>query len=212
MEIYNSEQEQVDALKAWWDKNGRITIIAIVVVLLGVLGWKSWMQNKHQRAEAASVQYQQMLDTIEANPSQAMELGRAIVGEHPRSSYAVFASLAMARLMVEQKDFDAAAAHLTMAMEQAGEDSIKQMARLRLARVLHAQGKSDEALNLLAAEVAPGFRGGYDELRGDILLSQGQSAAAREAYSNALTGYSDAPEKRSLVQMKLDDLAESQPE
>lgn len=212
MEIYNSEQEQVDALKAWWDKNGRITIIAIVVVLLGVLGWKSWVQNKHQRAEAASVQYQQMLDTIEANPSQAMELGRAIVGEYPRSSYAVFASLAMARLMVEQKDFDAAAAHLTMAMEQAGEDSIKQMARLRLARVLHAQGKSDEALNLLTAEVAPGFRGGYDELRGDILLSQGQSAAAREAYSNALTGYSDAPEKRNLVQMKLDDLVESQPE
>ncbi len=212
MEIYNSEQEQVDALKAWWDKNGRITIIAIAAVLLGVLGWKSWMQNQQQRAESASVQYQQMLDTIEANPAQAMELGRAIVGEYPGSSYAVFASLAMAKLAVEQKDFDAAAAHLTMSMDQAGEDAIKQMARLRLARVLQAQGKGDEALSLLAVEVSAGFRGNYDELRGDILLSQGQSAAAREAYSNALTGYSDAPEKKDLVQMKLDDLAESQPE
>ena len=30
MEIYNSEQEQVEALKAWWDKNGRMVIAAIV--------------------------------------------------------------------------------------------------------------------------------------------------------------------------------------
>lgn len=212
MEIYNSEQEQVDALKAWWDKNGRFTIIAIAAVLLGVLGWKSWMQNQEQRAEMASVQYQQMLDSVDGDPSRAQELGRAIVGEYPGSSYAVFASLAMAKLAVDQSDLDAATAHLRVAMEQADEDAIKQVARLRLARVLHAQGKSKEALNLLATDVTPGFRGGFDELRGDILLSQGQRDAAREAYTNALSGYSDAPEKRNLVQIKLNDLAESQSE
>lgn len=212
MEIYNSEQDQVDALKAWWDKNGRITIVAIVALLLGVLGWKSWVQNQEQRAEAASVQYQQMLDVLEVNTTQAMDIGRLIVGEFPRSTYAVLASMAMAKLAVEQTDLDAAAAHLTVATEQAGEKAIKQLAQLRLARVLHAQGKGEEALGLLTADVAPGFRGSYDELRGDILLSQGQRAAAREAYSNAISGYSDAPEKGNLVQMKLDNLAESQSE
>ncbi len=212
MEIYNSEQDQVDALKAWWDKNGRITIVAIIAVLLGVLGWKSWMQNQEQRAEAASMQYQQMLDTLEADPSRAMELGRSIVGEFPKSTYAVFASLAMAKLAVDQSDLDAAAAHLTVAMKQADEEAIEQMARLRLARVLYAQGKGEEALGLLSVDATPGFRGGYDELRGDILLSQGQSDAARDAYINALNGFSDAPEKKRLVQMKLNDLSESQSE
>ncbi len=212
MEIYNSEQEQVDALKAWWDKNGRMAIVAIVVVLLGVLGWKSWMQQQHQRAEAAAVQYQQMLDTFEENPSQAMDIGRVIVGEYPGSAYAVFASLAMGSIAVQQNNLDEAAAHLRLAMEQADVEPLQQLARLRLARVQLAQGNGEEALSLLKVEVAPGFRGSYDELRGDILLSQGQREAAREAYGNALGGYSDAPEKRNLVQMKLDDLAESQAE
>ena len=61
-------------------------------------------------------------------------------------------------------------------------------------------------------EAEPSFRGAYAETRGDILLAQGNLEAARDAYGNALTGYSDAPEKRNLVQMKLDDLAESKSE
>jgi len=212
MEIYNSEQEQVEALKAWWDKNGRMMIAAILVVLLAVLGWKSWVQSQHQRAEAASVQYQQMLDTLEANPGQAVELGRAIVGEHPGSLYAVLASLAMAKAAVQQQDLDAAAAHLRLAMAQADQEEVQQLARLRLAGVLHAQGKGDEALTLLATDASPSFRGSYAELRGDILLGQGKQDAARDAYSNALAAYSEAPEKHNLVQMKLDDLAESKNE
>lgn len=212
MEIYNSEQDQVEALKAWWDKNGRITIVAIVLMLLGVLGWKSWVQNQNQRAEAASVQYQQMLEALEANPGQAMELGRTIVSEHSNSLYAVLASLAMASAAVQQQDLDAAEAHLRLALGKADQAEIEQLARLRLARVLHAQGKDDEALGLLSAEHAPGFRGGYAELRGDILLAQGKRETARDAYNEGLSGYSDAPEKRTQVQMKLDDLAENESE
>ena len=212
MEIYSSEHEQVEALKAWWDKNGRRVIAAIVVVLLAVLGWKSWMQSQNERAEAASVQYQQMLDVLDAQPAQAMEIGRAIVAEYPDTLYAVLASLGMAKAAVQQQDLDAAAAHLRLAMKQAEQEELMMLARLRLASVLQAQGKDDEALALLEKEVAPSFRGSYAEMRGDILLSQGKVGAARDAYSNALAGYSDVPEKRNLVQMKLDDLAESKSE
>jgi len=212
VEIYNSEQEQVEALKAWWDKNGRTTIAALVVVLASVLGWKSWMGHQQQRAAAASVNYQQMLDVLDSNPDKAMELGRAVVAEYPDSSYAVMASLAMAKVAVTKKDLDAAAAHLRLAMEQAKLDEFKQLATLRLAEVLLAQGKTDEALALLPAEAAPSFRGNFAELRGDILLSQGKHNAARDAYTNALAGYSTVPEKRNLVQMKLDNLAENKAE
>jgi len=212
VEIYNSEQEQVEALKEWWDKNGRTVVAAIVVVLLSVLGWKSWMGHQQQRAEGASARYQQMLDVLDSNPAQAMELGRSVVAEYPDSNYAVMASLAMAKEAVAQKDLDAAAAHLRLAMTQAELDEFKQLARLRLARVLLTQDKAEEALALLPADSEPSFRANYAELRGDILLSQGKRDAARDAYSNALAGYNDVPEKRSLVQIKLDDLAESKTE
>jgi predicted negative regulator of RcsB-dependent stress response len=120
--------------------------------------------------------------------------------------------MSMAKAAVQQDDLAAAEAHLRLALGKAGQAEVKQLAQLRLASVLHAQGKSEEALSLLASEAAPGFRGSYAELRGDILLAQGNPGAARDAYNEALSGYSDAPEKRTLVQMKLDDLMESRNE
>jgi predicted negative regulator of RcsB-dependent stress response len=212
VESYNSEHEQVEALKAWWDKNGRMAIAAVIAVLLTVLGWKSWMGHKEQRAGAASAQYQQMLDVLDSNPTQAMELGRAVVAEYPSSNYAVMASLAMAKAAIAQGDSEAAEAHLRLAMEQAELDEFKQLARLRLAEVLLGLNKAEEALELLTPDPAPNFRGRHAELRGDILLSQGKRKEARDAYANALTGYGDVAEKRNLVQIKLDDLAESETE
>jgi len=212
VEIYNSEEEQVEAIKEWWEKNGRMVMAAILALLVAVGGWKYWSGTKQKQAEAASVQYQQMLDVLDSNPKEAMELGRSVVSTYPNSSYAVMASLAMAKAAMAEKDLDAAAAHLRQAMDQADLNEYKQVARLRLAEVLLAQGKADEALALLGKDPEPSFRGSYAELRGDILLSQGKREAAHDAYQNALDGYKNVPEKRSIVQMKLDDLVENKAE
>ncbi len=204
MEVYNSEQDQVDALKAWWDKNGRSALTALAVFLLSVLGWQGWNDHRNEVAAAASSQYQQMTELMESNSPQAIEAGRALLSSYPDSIYAVMASMSMAKLAVADKDLDAAAAHLRSAMNSSDQPELAELARLRLARVEAAQGNSDAALATLAAG-----KGGAasDELRGDILLAQGNSAEARIAYTKALEGYDKAADKRELVQMKLDDLA-----
>ena len=206
MEVYNSEQEQVEALKAWWDKNGRSALMALAVFLLSVLGWQAWDEQRNKEAEAASGQYLQMVDLMAGNSAGAMEAGRALIANHPDSIYAVMASMAMAKLAVAEKDLDAAAAHLRSAMTQSGQPELAQLARQRLARVELAQGKADAALATLAAGKSGAAS---DELRGDILLSQGKRTEARVAYTQALEGYAASQEKRELVQMKLDDLTES---
>ena len=203
MEIYNSEQEQVDALKAWWDKNGRTVLVALAVFLLSVLGWQSWNDHRNQVAEAASSHYQQMVDLMNRDTTMAMEAGRALVGSYPDSIYAVMASMAMAKLAVAEKDLDAAAAHLRSAMSRSGQPELADLARLRLARVELAQGNAEAALTTLNGGVV-GASG--DDLRGDILLSQGKETEARAAYSKALNAYGQAADKRELVQMKLDNL------
>jgi predicted negative regulator of RcsB-dependent stress response len=210
VEIYNSEQEQVEALKAWWEKNGRTVIIAIIALLLGVFGWKSWQGQQQQKAESASTAYQQMIDASLANPEQAMEAGRAIVSDYAGTIYASMASMAMARIAVEQDDLDAAAAHLRAALEQGEQPELKLLARARLARVLLAQDKPAEALAQLQGVEAGALQGVYDELRGDILLAQGEREQARAAYTNALAAFSEVPDKGELVQLKLDDLAKSE--
>ncbi len=204
MEVYNSEQEQVDALKAWWDKNGRSALAALAVFLLSVLGWQGWNDHRNQQAEAASGHYQQMAELMQSDSVKAMEAGRALIASYPNSVYAVMASMSMAKLAVADKDLDAAAAHLRSAMQQSDQPELAELARLRLARVELAQGTPEAAL----ATVNGGAGGAAsDELRGDILLSQGKRSEARAAYARALDGFSDTADKRELVQMKLDDLA-----
>jgi len=209
VELYNSEQEQVEALKAWWDKNGRSVIVAIIVVLLGVFGWKSWQQNQNAQAENASAVLQKMMDAMGSNPDAAMEAGRSIVGNHAGTIYSVMASMAMARISVEKGELDVAAAHLRAALNEAKQTELKELARMRLSRVLLAQGKADEALRELQLGEPGVYKAAYDEVRGDILLAQGKRSEARNAYTNALAGYNDSPEKKELIQLKLDDLAES---
>lgn len=212
MEVYNTEHEQVEALKAWWDKNGRIVIIAIVAVLAGVFGWKTWQGQQAQRAEVAAAAYQQMMDSIATDPEAAMMTGRSLVGEHPGTIYAAMASLAMGRIAVEQGDLATASAHLRAAAASSEQPELKRVAQLRLSQVLLAQGKSDEALSALNATEAGSLQAAYDEQRGDILLAKGDREGARNAYTNALAGYGEMSEKQQLVQMKLNDLAESKSE
>lgn len=208
MELYNSEEEQVEALKAWWDKNGKSVIIAIVVMLLGVFGWQTWQKNQRSQAESASIGLQKVMDSLQTSPDAALEAGRELTAQNPAGVYSGMASLAMARAAVEKNDLDGAAAHLQAALKDGDQPELQQLARLNLARVLLAQGKTDEALRQLLTGQAGSMQAAYDELRGDIMLAQGKTAEARNAYINALTGFRDSAEKKELVQLKLDDLAE----
>ena len=41
IEISDSEEEQVDKIKKWWDANGKQIIAGAVLGLAGVFGWNS---------------------------------------------------------------------------------------------------------------------------------------------------------------------------
>lgn len=210
MEVYRSEEEQVEAIKKWWDENGRSLIVGIVIALAGVFGWRTWSDYQTAQGEVASAIYEQMLvQAGKGNDREVEVLGQQILAEHPNSAYGVFASLTLAQQAVKNDDLTAAAAHLRWVMNNAAEEELKMLARLRLARVTLAQGDAAGALGLLD-EVQPGaFRATFDEVKGDAYLKQGDRKKAFDAYTNALAGYAEAPSKQSLVRMKLDDLADA---
>lgn len=210
MELYENEQDQVEALKAWWDKNGTRVIVAIVVVLAAVFGWRSWVEHQHSEAEAASALYMKLTEVVQSKPDQAMEIGRQLINDHSGSSYASMASLVMASINMEKGDKEAAVAQLRWVVEKGSQGELKEIARLRTGRLLLDMGKGDEALELIGKSESASFRPAFDELRGDILLSQGKRAEARNAYANALAGFSDVPAKQGILQMKIDDLADAQ--
>lgn len=207
MEVYNSEQDQVEALKAWWDKNGKLVIVGVIALLLGVFGWRSWQDRQLQTAESASVAYYQMLELAGRDSASAMEIGRHIVGEFSNTVYAPMASMALARLAVEQGELSMAEAQLRVVAQQGRLPELQIVARLRLAQVLFAQGQDTQALAQLQGDAGT-LQSAFDELRGDILLSQGEQAQARAAYASALERSVGQQERQSVLEMKLNDLAE----
>lgn len=205
MDVYTSENEQVEALRRWWEKNGRVVLVAAAVTIAAVLGFRAWQDHKSARAAEASAIYQQMLE--QQDPAVVLESGRSLLANYSDTAYASLASLAMASASVQQNDLDAAAGHLRAALDTARIPGIRQLATVRLARVLLGQDKAQEALAVLDGADAGGLRGAFEEVRGDAQLALGNTAAARQAYQNALAEFSETPTKQSLLRLKLDDLA-----
>lgn len=210
MEIYRTDEEQVEALKEWWSENGRSVIIGLVLALAAVFGWRYWQDSTRAHAAAASVEYQTMLQRLDAGEGrEVVEIARRIIGSYADTPYAALASLSLAQQAVDEGDLDGAGAHLRWVLENAKVGEVKQLAQVRLARVLVAQGKTDEALAQLAAVNNAAFTAMVAEARGDAYLAQGRRAEAQKAYQAALAASADVPAKQQVLRMKVDDLADA---
>ncbi|WP_439101119.1 YfgM family protein [Congregibacter sp.] len=208
MESYRTEEEQVEALKRWWKENGRSTMIGVVLALGLGFGWQAWQKNQEIAAQNASNLYQQMLQALSAEEGQSGTMGRQIATElkdtHRGTVYAQFAALHLARLAVNEGQPQLAEQELrwALAMADAGDD-VHQVAQLRLARVLAAQDKEEEALSLLQG-ASTDFVASYALARGDILLAQGREADALVAYESAAAALEEGAPVPQTLQDKLE--------
>ena len=78
-------------------------------------------------------------------------------------------------------------------MDNAKDDELKMVARLRLARVQSAQGKYDDALATLKVESAGEFAPRIADTRGDVLLAKGDRAGALKEYLAARAARKQRP-------------------
>ncbi len=205
MSVYDSEEEQVEALKKWWNENGRSIIGGIVLGLGAVFGWQAWNQHQDQTSANASLRYEKMGQAIQVgNSESAIKQGEKIITDWPDSAYGVLAALDLARIKLDQGDAAGAQAQYEWAIAHSSDPSIKQLARLRLARVLLGNSDLDGAAAVVAKADKDNFTGEFAVVRGDIASATQDFAAARSAYTDALTSEVG---NRSLVRMKLDNLA-----
>jgi predicted negative regulator of RcsB-dependent stress response len=209
---YETEEEQVEKIKELWKRHGVPLLTGVVIALAGVFGWQGWNNYQDNKAAEASALYQSMLEAVLGSDeaqgrARGAELAEQIRDEYGATRYAQFAALMQARLAVEAEDMASAEELLAAIVADAGDPVLEEVARQRLARVMAAQDRAEEGLEVLSGEVTGALLASREEVRGDLLLVLGRKADARSAYQAALVALEDA-QSRPQLQLKLDDLAE----
>ena len=101
MALHAAEEESLEALKKWWQDNGKGLIYTAVAVFAGVTGWLAWDNSTASQAEAASDLYEEILSITlveegervsAADSARVIELAESLRSDHGSSIYAKFAS------------------------------------------------------------------------------------------------------------------------
>jgi len=210
-----SEEEQVEAFKSWWRKNGVSVISGLVLAAALSLGWQYWQGQKEQQAQGAGQVFAEMTMALEsattANAAapdfqKPRALAEQLMSEFPDSFYAELATLSLARMDIESQHADAAQARLVHLSEHAKNEAIRPLARLRLAHLQWGMSQADAALKTLDGVWPETYRSDADALRGDVLVSLARMDEARKAYDAALAQATLLGLETGLLRIKRDDL------
>lgn len=201
------EQEQLEALKAWWSDNGSWILGALLVVLVTMGGWRGWQYYQNQQATEAATLYAQFIKQLESQDAKRVnDAAAAVMDKYAASAYAPRAALLAAQVNEQGGDMAHAKSQLQWVIDHAGDASLKSVARLRLSAVLLDEKNYIEALQLLEAKHADSFDGLYADLKGDVLSAQGKAGEARSSYKLAYEKTDSKSMYRNLIQMKMDAL------
>jgi len=206
VEIYETEEEQVAALKDWWKANGSSVISGVVIAAITIGGWNFWQSYQQGKISQASAMYEQLLQAQTADKTESVDkIATNLNAEFGSTAYGAYGLLFQAKEKVKQNDLSAAKAIFEQAIAATDDAGIQHVARTRLIRVLLAQKEYEQGLQVIAnvdQSSLGGFASIYDELKGDLYVAMERVGEARTAYQSALQTGQSSP----LLQFKLDDL------
>ncbi len=216
MSAHLTEEEQLEVLKRWWKDYGKVVMTAIVAAVAIYFGWAAWQDKQRNKAESASVHYQELLNLLDVEPGKALTDAEKANAEHiandlkaknGKTLYAQGAAFYLAKAAVDAGNLDKAIAELKWILDSKPDVATTQLTRVRLARVYVANAAYTEAQAQLAEEPSKAFASEYAEVRGDILKAQGKREEAAAAYKKALETTDPQQQERTMVlQMKADEL------
>jgi predicted negative regulator of RcsB-dependent stress response len=202
------EQEQLDALKAFWNKHGDLITWTLVLVLGAFAAWNGWNWWKREQAVKAGALFEELDKAATAADAERTARVFADLKErYPSTAFAQQGALLTSKVQAAKGQSDAALASLTWAAEHAVEEEVRSIARLRQAGLQADAKQYDAALKTLEALKHEDFAPLAADRRGDILQAQGKREEARAAYQLAYAGMSDKVDYRRLIEAKLTALA-----
>lgn len=195
-----TEEEQSERLKQWWKENGVSVAVGVVLGIAVILGVNYWRSYQAETSAASSALYMEIVE----GGGDAGVLGSKLREEYPDTPYAGKAALVMAKNAFSDGSTDEAISHLNWAIDNASDPADRNIARLRLARVLLNAGELDRVDTLLAGVEPGGYESEYRELLGDLAMARGDPETARAEYRSALESLPEQSGFADMLNLKLD--------
>ena len=204
MAEHMQDEEQIEAIKQWWQENKVSVVAAFVIAVGGTLGWSQYTDYSATQAAGAANRYDTVIEQKDTLGTEELaSLVNDLRENHDGSVYADFASMQLASAAVAEGDYDLAAAQLTEVVGELDPSStMGQMAQLRLARVLAAAGREEEAVRILEMGSAS-FPVSFAQALGDIHLAAGRESEALEAYRMAQSASLDMGRAPGFLELKV---------
>ncbi|TWX56970.1 YfgM family protein [Colwellia hornerae] len=206
MDVYQTEEQQVEAIKGFWKENGTAIIAGLVLGFAGFIGFNVYKDTQLENEVITSDAYQTVMESAGVDGKLFSASASKFITENKDSSYASLTALALAKEAATHKDWPQVAIHLASAIESSTNQGIKAIASIRLARVQIQLEQYTEALATLSVTLPESFKSAIDETKGDAYFKQGKVELARNAYQAALDV--EGQTNNGALQMKLNDLAQ----
>jgi len=205
-----TEEEQIEAFKAWWKKNGTALVVVVAVAVGGYFGFQAWKNSQEAHLSEASALYQNLVEAAanlddENNQKTVSFIAKQLSEDYSDTGYAMFGQLFLARVDAEQGNYDDAVSALELAIKETEDASFVAIANLRIARLLLQKGDYDAAMSRAQLVTEPEYLAQQQEVIGDIYLQQGMRDDARTAYEQASEALG-AGVNHPLLDIKLQDL------
>jgi len=206
MNEYETEEQQIDALKKWWKENGNSLIIGLFVGISGLFGYRYYIDMQHQHAVQASDLYMGIVENValQKDIEQTVDMNNQLINEYSDTPYAALSSMVLARSEYKKGNKDTAVAQLELAVKHASDDIIAHQARFLLVDIYIEQGNFDAASALLDSKHDLAYDAQYAELRGDLLAAQGETEKAKAEYDRAIELQGNAVSR--WLQLKRDNM------
>ena len=200
IQIDNTEEEQVEQIKKWWNSNGKQIIAGAVIGLAGIWGWNNYSDYQDKQSLNARSLYLSY-----ASDSSNLGAYDKLTTDFSSSSYSDQAILLMAKYLFDAGSYTQALGVIKPLINNPS-SVIANTAALRVASIHLQLGQHDQALLILERQSEDGFSGLIYNLMGDIYLDLGNRAEAQNYYSLAIDNITENSNLSQLIQIKLDDL------
>ena len=202
---YSIEEEQeINQLKDWWKENGKTIIVAFILGVGGMFGWRYWQAHQAEQIAQASAQYDALIYSAQQDEQAKKANIEQFVQANSKTAYAVFALLDEAKKATEKQDFAAAELNLNQALTQSQDEVLTSIVALRLSAVQFQLGQLDNALTTLNQVKGESFNARKAILTGDIQVAKGDKVAAKNSFEQAQQNGSQL--EQQMAKMKLNNL------